>query len=75
MTDHEEFVKLSSVLTGLSEDELHVLVEHRDALGTAVKLYEIYLDVKTRLVIHAFPEQFRALLMPFLEGLNGRFMF
>jgi len=30
--------------------------------------------VKTRLVIHAFSEQFRALFAPFLERLNGRFM-
>jgi hypothetical protein len=32
------------------------------------------LVVKTRLVIHAFPEQFRAFLTPFLECLNGCFM-
>lgn len=32
------------------------------------------LVVKTRLVIHAFPEQFRAFFIPFLEGANRRFM-
>ena len=32
------------------------------------------LDVKTRLVIYAFREQFRALFLPFLERLNRRFV-
>lgn len=35
---------------------------------------QVRLGVKTRLVIHAFSEQFRALFAPFLERLNGRFM-
>lgn len=32
------------------------------------------LGVKTRLVIHAFPEQFGTFLMPFLDCLNRRFV-
>lgn len=30
--------------------------------------------VKTRLVIHALPEQFRLFVLPFLERLNRRFV-
>lgn len=44
MTDHEAFVELSTVLTGMSERELPAFAEQRDAIGTPVNLYEVYLE-------------------------------
>jgi hypothetical protein len=58
MTDHEAFVRLSSVLTGIRESELPVLTDQRDALGTPLKLYELYLE---RLRA-AYPGEFAELL-------------
>jgi hypothetical protein len=58
MTDHELFVRLSSVLTGVKENDLPTLTEQRDALGTPLKLYEIYLE---RLRA-AYPAEFAELL-------------
>lgn len=58
MTDHEAFVRLSSVLTGIRESELPVLTEQRDALGTPLKLYELYFE---RLRA-AYPGEFAELL-------------
>lgn len=34
MTDHEAFVLLSSVLTGIRDSELPTQTDQRDALGT-----------------------------------------
>ena len=58
MTDHEAFVRLSSLLTGIRESELPVLTDQRDALGTPLKLYELYLE---RLRA-AYPTEFAELL-------------
>jgi hypothetical protein len=44
MTDHEAFVQLSSVLTGIRASELPIHTDQRDALGIPVKLYELYLE-------------------------------
>jgi hypothetical protein len=43
-TDHQAFVRLSSVLTGLKESELPGMVEQSDISGTRLKLYEIYFE-------------------------------
>jgi len=57
-TDHESFVRLSLVLTGLAESEPPAAVEQSNAAGVLVKLYEIYYD---RLQ-SAYPVEFRELL-------------
>ena len=44
MTDHEAFVRLSCTLTGMTESELPAMVEQKNATGTSVKLYELYLE-------------------------------
>lgn len=58
MTDHEAFVRLSSVLTGIRDSELPTHTDQRDALGTPVKLYELYLE-RLR---NAYPSEFAELL-------------
>jgi hypothetical protein len=64
MTDHEAFVRLSSLLTGIRESELPALTEQRDALGTPVKLYELYLErLRT-----AYPGEFAELLAAWGSG-------
>lgn len=50
-----------------------IAVSPENVIGV-VSLILWCLIVKTRLVIHAFPEQFRALCVPFLECLNWRFV-
>lgn len=58
MTDHEAFVQLSSLLTGIRVSELPTHTDQRDTLGTPVKLYELYLErLRT-----AYPSEFAELL-------------
>lgn len=57
-TDHEAFIRLSIALTGMTEKELPAMIEQRDAVGTRVKLYEVYME---RLRA-AYPTEFRELL-------------
>jgi hypothetical protein len=58
MTDHEAFVRLSSVLTGIRASELPLLSDQRDSLGTELKLYELYFE-RLR---SAYPSEFAELL-------------
>lgn len=44
ITEHQAFVRLSSVLTGLKETELPEMVEQNDASGVRLRLYEIYFE-------------------------------
>jgi hypothetical protein len=44
ITEHQAFVRLSSVLTGLKETELPEMVEQNDASGIRLRLYEIYFE-------------------------------
>lgn len=44
MTDHQLFVSLSCALTGMAEEELPVTAMEQDAVGMAVKLYELYFE-------------------------------
>lgn len=57
-TDYEAFVRLSCVLTGLSEKELPSAVEQQDETGGRLKLYEVYLHR----VRASYPTEFRELL-------------
>lgn len=66
MTDHEAFVRLSSVLTGIRVSELPTQTDQRDALGTPVKLYELYFErLRT-----AYPSEFAELLAVWI-GVQG----
>jgi hypothetical protein len=66
VTDHEAFVRLSSVLTGIRASELPVLTDQRDALGTPLKLYELYLERMRA----AYPAEFAELLAAW-AGVQG----
>src|SRR5262245_16566828 len=57
-TEYEAFVRLSSVLTGLSEKELPSSIDQQDEEGTRFKLYEIYFQ-RVRI---SYPTEFRELL-------------
>jgi hypothetical protein len=57
-TEYEAFVRLSSILTGLSEKELPSSIDQQDEEGTRLKLYEIYFQ-RVRM---SFPTEFRELL-------------
>jgi len=57
-TDYEAFVRLSCVLTGMSEKELPTNTEQQDEEGTRLKLYEIYFQR----IRAAYPAELRELL-------------
>jgi hypothetical protein len=44
VTEHQAFLRLSSVLTGMKQAELPEMVEQNDASGVRLRLYEIYFE-------------------------------